>query len=1227
MNLADTASTSDAEEREYIDALNPAYWEHIDSVINLSSHDRNASPSQSVAEGRRSPPDPFVIPSSPIAISPIPAPATPDQLSPAQHEGLAFEGRYSMRTRLPRQLKPYAFDRVQYKYQMKNNPDAIVKFTGHRNPVESSPSRHSDGSESDAAGVASGSGGGHSEHARRRFHAKGKQRHRDDVGLHGGASLKSHKVSEARLPARSPRGQRSAGSPIIGESSALQPALGESGSPELGQEHWYPDAFRDVFSEMGSDDDPLDAIHHAPQGLQTPPPKRKRLRPHKPPALSPLASSQRTSLPVPPTTSPEATSVQTISSDASTEDSSSKSGSSDSSLDIANLSPRSIISIEDNDTPSPTHGLGRSQPRAKGKQRLGPSRFPVITDYLDRRQAKPSEKRRRRKLSAPDRVYSTKVAAMRIKKSDTRTEKHRSSRDHTRHRRPRPQAQTDLSVFTTAGGRVMSGWQRRNAVTIDAEDIAFQRALAPLASRTRTSSTLQPSRLPRIWRPPPGRAARDRTSNTGVGSPTKRARPEPEMTRHRIILDLGIPLLPLGRVFSANSYLGRGWLHELLSTLSGMVPSNPPPSFEIDGHALSSISSAQEFAAFLPDACDSFTAALSGAVTTTPSAFADWTAQLHAVCLFVSWIAAPASEADADLIRTASSESMGSLVAHIDTLVGDSAGQAISVNSCILCLHWFAVELLLRAYWSAAKKDKDLATAINARISGLVSRLLHIGIQEAVSPALVDGDPLDDFFLPVYTAELWICLVHLGAAYDEAFRPRDSSASGLGDVLQRNLPTAESLSRGDLHASEEIWCVIFSLCALSQFSSHGVSTSTPRMKTSWELVLRALDHIRLTADPQADRDLSSRSLRRRDAYIRLVVSRCFVLHQRWSWRLDDESSSALFRRLVEVFKSRKFADLRGEIAGFPAFMQENNVRLLSENGGQDSAFTIFLKLIFAAASQMKPSMREEEYVGKAKKLLSLVTPVGSVQLDKLQSPFDHELSMLYNRFSSVALAVRVYPSVDNAQYRISLARRYIGFAQAAAATRSVCIRAANFLALQAFDLSLPLSPALEWTAEITHTLVSEFHAAAQRPEGDGHAPRLQLMQCFQLLLAGLDDLSRSATSSDRGTDIALEILQKGCISMILTQNDLCVIPTIQGLLQHIVQLHYSHSLLLQQQQGLKAEVIIQEDSQDEYGQFDLDWNDPEVLAALQEDGSINNSNSYFLLVKQIVDSLTSLRSL
>ncbi len=167
------------------------------------------------------------------------------------------------------------------------------------------------------------------------------------------------------------------------------------------------------------------------------------------------------------------------------------------------------------------------------------------------------------------------------------------------------------------------------------------------------------------------------------------------------------------------------------------------------------------------------------------------------------------------------------------------------------------------------------------------------------------------------------------------------------------------------------------------------------MGTSWELVLLTLDHIRLVANPQIYSGLS-RSLCRRDAYIRLVVSRCLILQKRWCRRLDDDASSALFRRLVDIFKSHKFANLRGEIAGFAVFVQESDACLLMEDANMDSAFMIFLKLIFASAEQMWPTLSKDKYLGRTKKLLSLVMPVGTVQLSTLRLPFDEQLSVLYN---------------------------------------------------------------------------------------------------------------------------------------------------------------------------------------------------------------------------------------
>ncbi|KAF8492966.1 Mus7/MMS22 family-domain-containing protein [Russula emetica] len=1047
-------------------------------------------------------------------------------------------GRYSMRTRQPRQLKPYAFDRLAYKQQLKHHPDAIVKLVGRRSPVESS-SRSSEGITDDAA---ENSGGEHpSGDARTLPHIKGKKRHRAGEGHPSTPSVAHRRTSGVQLFSGSPLDRRFTGPHSITDLALVAsiPDIDGGNSPvEAGA--WYPDAFSDLSSGLGGDGMPLSTAQDDLRDSHTPPPRAKRRRrivPRALPRLSPLASpSPHSSGPSSLLSRPALLGAISVnsSSDTSSSESESTQGSDD---DVALLFESSAIMVVDDHSPSLSPKLERSPPRTLQKRRLKPSRYPVITSYFAREPSEKKKRPRKRGIVPSEKASRPKRTSGKVRTSDPRSADRRGFKTRPRRQHERSHRHADLSVFTVAGGRIMSGWQRRNAVTIDTEDIAFRRALEPSARRARQSpNRLLPSELPRTRRPS-RQALRGPINRTGSSSTLRVTNPTPdEETRHRIVVDFDIPSLPLGKVYTASSYLGKGWLYELLSIASGTPPSHPPPAIEVDGHGLSSVSTALDYTIFLPYACDSFAKVLNDRMEMSFEEFTSWNATMHGVCSLVSWTLASAEGNDAHLIRTASLEYTGSLVARIDTVLEDSGDRARSPCSAILCLHWFAVELLVRACWSAS--DEDLLIAISSRVIGMANRLLQVGSLATVLRAVVNHESLDDFSLYPCVAELWICLVHLGTLRGRApGAPGERAFPPIVEILQNCPAAAESSTQGGVKASEDIWCTLFGLCSLSQFSAHGVSTSSARMSTSWKLVLLALDHIRLVADPQADNGLSSRSLRRRDAYIRLIVSRCLILHQRWSWRLDldDDASAVLFRRLVEIFKSRKFADLRGEIAGFAAFVQENDASLLVVPASTDSAFTIFLKLIYASAQQMKPSLRDDEYLGRAKKLLSLVTPVGSVQLQlsALRSPFDEQLSMLYNRFSSLALAIRILPSAENVLYRVSLARHYVDFVKAAAATRSVCIRAANFLALQALDMTLPISPALKWTSEIAQILIAEFRTAGidgavpKPPAKDARERRTELVQCIQLLLSGFNDMSR-LTIKSMGEDpsTTLELLQK-----------------------------------------------------------------------------------------------------
>jgi len=195
----------------------------------------------------------------------------------AIENGTAEGGRYSMRMRQPRQLKPYAFDRLAYKQQLKHHPDAIVKLVGRRSPVESS-SRSSEG---DTDGAAENSGGEHpSVDARTLPRTKGKKRHRAGGGHPSTPPpVANRRISGVQLSLGSPLDRRFTGPHAITDLALVAsiPDIDGGDSPvEAGA--WYPGAFNDSSSVLGGDDMPLSTTQDEIRDDHTPPPRAKRRR-------------------------------------------------------------------------------------------------------------------------------------------------------------------------------------------------------------------------------------------------------------------------------------------------------------------------------------------------------------------------------------------------------------------------------------------------------------------------------------------------------------------------------------------------------------------------------------------------------------------------------------------------------------------------------------------------------------------------------------------------------------------------------------------------------------------------------------------------------------------------------------------------------------------------------------------------------------------------------------
>ena len=222
--------------------------------------------------------DPFVVPAT--------APTEPNQDEAYSNgdDANAAGGRYSMRTRQPRQLKPYAIDRLEYKHQLKHHPDAIVRFAGLRNPVQSSSSRApSDAGESGTDGVAGNSA---SERSSNRMpvnlHTKGKKRRRTGAEQHLSMPPAMH-LETSRVP-RTTKSQGRVGRRMSGSSPAevfsQEASLPDQGGDDVADAPapWYPDAFKDMSSGLGSEDEPLSVVQRPPRTSHTPPPRARRRR-------------------------------------------------------------------------------------------------------------------------------------------------------------------------------------------------------------------------------------------------------------------------------------------------------------------------------------------------------------------------------------------------------------------------------------------------------------------------------------------------------------------------------------------------------------------------------------------------------------------------------------------------------------------------------------------------------------------------------------------------------------------------------------------------------------------------------------------------------------------------------------------------------------------------------------------------------------------------------------
>ncbi|KJA18045.1 hypothetical protein HYPSUDRAFT_79351 [Hypholoma sublateritium FD-334 SS-4] len=637
----------------------------------------------------------------------------------------------------------------------------------------------------------------------------------------------------------------------------------------------------------------------------------------------------------------------------------------------------------------------------------------------------------------------------------------------------------------TAAHKVVSSGIGKTFTTVTIEKEAtiqlekrFQFALAP-----KNATQAQRDHWSKKFKPPPSPPRRIQKGRSERPAVEDKGGDEEEVVDHlpsrktEKWVGMGVRVLTSGRNFAASTSIGKGWLYELVNLAAGLQEPARPLSVTLCGFSLDPGVELEAFCEVLPQVTDSFF----DFATALPDLDQDmlntqWASLAHIVSQHISWFLKAGQEQQTTTLRKV-------VETQIVQIVDRIKGRALKfIDTPAMILGWFSVEMSARLVANTAPPSTLSADKL-LKVSSisLMNLLLQFGIDKTMEPiqqkAALDGSEASH-----YASELWVCLIHVYTTYlpqEVAAKPQTHP---LWPVLLEALRLhVDKEILEPAAASETAWFTIYSLCALSQFSAHGTTIGLPRLTAYWDSVLFALKQISLESTPD---EKVTKAERRRDAYIATVVKRCLRLHERWGWKLQDPSK--LFNELANIFRSRKFCNLRLEKCDFPDFVKLADPTLLSLSDNTDTAFMVFLKLIVRAARE-DPIYIARGSSPKVKKWLSIAVPVGDVPLPKhiVKDEIQHTLSMFYNRLAAVAVAVELDPTdYDDRTEKI---RHYINFANASPTTRFAIIRALMYWSSIMVARKVKLTPVLGWIEEIATIIGSElkkFPAKSKPPTTD-----------------------------------------------------------------------------------------------------------------------------------------------
>ena len=573
----------------------------------------------------------------------------------------------------------------------------------------------------------------------------------------------------------------------------------------------------------------------------------------------------------------------------------------------------------------------------------------------------------------------------------------------------------------------------------------------------------------------------------------------------RFSCDFDIQLIPPGLSFRSSTYIAKGFLSDLLH-LSDAHPAEELPDASAPrrwsaapfGIQLDSDLTLDDLLAMLPRLCDGiYDEATSDVV---PKSLTCPSGEALRFCILYVYEVLPQGQrrrAREDLL-----EELEHLEGRLDAWIASPPSESTATSTAglpvrmqaLLVFKWAMLEVAYRDYLVASTEDSltfqadEASAALLGRLAELVRSLLQVGMNrtmKALKAFIGQGDSAeagDQNGLEDLTCELWVAILHICSLGIQHPQLTILSHANLWDIVESHLDQdAKDRKLHTILRGEVAGYAAMSLSALSQFSQHGISTSTPRLASHWSLVSATIDCIRPQEYAATYLTMSNTSRTRSSRYIWTLYARCLVLAHRWKWRLLEQNK--LVGKLFDILNSRELQDMAidGE-ASYPRFLSDfGSGRIGYKVERDDTAFRIFLRILALAAEEAHAngSKKAKDMLARlSMRVMPMREKLPYPRLGSVTSRQRKHRSILVNHYSLYTLLAAIDPA--NATKRFPRTRALLEFSDADSTARQECLKAIAYLGIVYRRKELDLSPVLAWFTGIADFLRTQYLAFAKQ---------------------------------------------------------------------------------------------------------------------------------------------------